>query len=249
MPVRSVWRCGTWSLLCCWALTLAAQQNPNGQVPVAGLSDAYLILIRDPLVQKELRLNDPQRRAVVAVTDELDATLWTLRNQSAEKAAAGYRDLIAKTEARMKPILSEAQQKRLNQLRLSAAGVQVLLRDDVASQLKLSRDQLGRIENVLKEAQIAAQEAARDPGSERTGSNRSKPQANGVAGRVAAILTRQQLVALRETLGPPVNGAQLGHVKFKAPELAEADGWINTEPLTMAQLKGKVVALHFWTFG
>jgi hypothetical protein len=41
----------------------------------------------------------------------------------------------------------------------------------------------------------------------------------------------------------------LGFVKFKAPELDGKDGWLNSEPLTMAQLRGRVVALHFWTFG
>lgn len=36
----------------------------------------------------------------------------------------------------------------------------------------------------------------------------------------------------------------------EAPELSGATGWINVEkPLTMADLKGKVVLLDFWTFG
>ena len=36
----------------------------------------------------------------------------------------------------------------------------------------------------------------------------------------------------------------------EAPDLNGATGWINVEkPLTMADLKGKVVLLDFWTFG
>ena len=102
-------RCVSWGAWCA-ALQrcVHAQQNPNGQIPVAGLADAYLVLIRDPLVHKELRLSDQQRRAVAALTDELDRTLWTLRNQTAERAGAGFRNLIAKAEARMEPILSAA---------------------------------------------------------------------------------------------------------------------------------------------
>ena len=35
-----------------------------------------------------------------------------------------------------------------------------------------------------------------------------------------------------------------------APELDGATAWINVEkPLTMAQLKGKIVLMDFWTFG
>ena len=33
-----------------------------------------------------------------------------------------------------------------------------------------------------------------------------------------------------------------------APEIQEISGWINTEPLTLESLKGKVVLLDFWTY-
>lgn len=33
-----------------------------------------------------------------------------------------------------------------------------------------------------------------------------------------------------------------------APELAGISGWINTEPFTLAQLRGKVVLVDFWTY-
>lgn len=59
-------------LVCGWIASLGAQQNPHGQIPVGGLADAYLVLIRDPLVHRELRLNDQQRRAITAITDELE---------------------------------------------------------------------------------------------------------------------------------------------------------------------------------
>jgi thiol-disulfide isomerase/thioredoxin len=34
-----------------------------------------------------------------------------------------------------------------------------------------------------------------------------------------------------------------------APELTGLTEWINSEPLTLAGLRGKVVLVHFWTFG
>lgn len=35
----------------------------------------------------------------------------------------------------------------------------------------------------------------------------------------------------------------------QAPELKDIRGWINSEPLTLEVLRGKVVLLDFWTYG
>ncbi|MCU0981711.1 MAG: hypothetical protein MUF25_21380, partial [Pirellulaceae bacterium] len=78
---------------------------------------------------------------------------------------------------------------------------------------------------------------------------RSHPPANIPQAQITAILSRQQLDKVRDVLGPPVDASKMGYVKFKAPELDAKDGWLNSPPLTMSQLRGKVVALHFWTFG
>lgn len=38
-------------------------------------------------------------------------------------------------------------------------------------------------------------------------------------------------------------------MKIAAPELKGIEEWINTKPVRLKDLRGKVVALHFWTFG
>jgi hypothetical protein len=38
-------------------------------------------------------------------------------------------------------------------------------------------------------------------------------------------------------------------MKVPAPELKGIEEWINSKPLSWKDLKGKVVILHFWTFG
>ncbi|MDO5720811.1 MAG: cytochrome c biogenesis protein DipZ [Actinomycetaceae bacterium] len=37
-------------------------------------------------------------------------------------------------------------------------------------------------------------------------------------------------------------------LKSRAPEFTDIDGWINSSPLTMEQLRGKVVLVDFWTY-
>jgi hypothetical protein len=38
-------------------------------------------------------------------------------------------------------------------------------------------------------------------------------------------------------------------MKIRAPEIQGIDEWINSKPLPLKDLKGKVVVVHFWTFG
>lgn len=51
------------------------------------------------------------------------------------------------------------------------------------------------------------------------------------------------LMASTLTAGEPSSMEQ------KAPELAGITQWINSKPLALKNLRGKVVVLHFWTFG
>lgn len=46
-------------------------------------------------------------------------------------------------------------------------------------------------------------------------------------------------------VSPPAQGARLG---ASAPEVV-GERWINSEPLTTAGLRGRVVLVEFWTFG
>jgi hypothetical protein len=47
---------------------------------------------------------------------------------------------------------------------------------------------------------------------------------------------------------PAARGDQPVAMKIKAPDLTDADEWINSKPLQFNKLEGKVVVLHFWTF-
>jgi hypothetical protein len=77
------------------------------------------------------------------------------------------------------------------------------------------------------------------------------------------VLALGGIVALargfRESLPSPVQAAaeqkessaapEPVAMKIKAPEITGIEEWINAKPLKLKDLRGKVVALHFWTFG
>ena len=60
--------------------------------------------------------------------------------------------------------------------------------------------------------------------------------ASSAAGLPAAIATSLPVSVALEDLGP-------------APELTGIAAWINSDPLTIASLRGKVALVEFWTFG
>ena len=49
-------------------------------------------------------------------------------------------------------------------------------------------------------------------------------------------------------LGPVAAGGQALRMGQAAPEIA-GERWINSGPLTMQGLRGRVVAVEFWTYG
>jgi hypothetical protein len=55
-------------------------------------------------------------------------------------------------------------------------------------------------------------------------------------------------LVLVAALGPVAAGGQALRMGQAAPEIA-GERWINSAPLTMQGLRGRVVAVEFWTYG
>jgi hypothetical protein len=64
------------------------------------------------------------------------------------------------------------------------------------------------------------------------------------SGRVGALVLGLSLTAVSWA-----GGQQPVAMRIPAPELKGIDVWINSKPTSLKELKGKVVVLHFWTFG
>jgi hypothetical protein len=62
--------------------------------------------------------------------------------------------------------------------------------------------------------------------------------------RVAVLIFGVSLTALSWA-----GAQQPAAMKIPAPEIQGIDEWINSKPLSLKDLKGKVVVVHFWTFG
>ena len=226
------------------------QQNPNGVLPLNTTNEPYLFLVRDPEVHKDIELSEEQKIKLTKVNDEVDMLMWTMRNKPNELRSI-MEQATTKTQTALRTFLSKPQVRRISQIEVWVLGMKSLLRDNIANYLKLESDQRSDIRNIIEtsEASMADLRRQLNDGGDADDLNKQfrELQVNQQKD-ILAILDEEQKQRWVKVLGKRIDTSKLGRIKFKAPEFASNAGWVNSKPLSMEQLKGKVVALHFYAF-
>jgi hypothetical protein len=229
--------------------TKKKDDKPNGRGPV--VSNPFLFLVRDPGVQADLKMQEDQKKAVRHLLDDIDGPLWLLRDTTPEEGGERVQALIAKVKSGLNGVLKPDQLKRLDQIVLQAQGPEALCLPGVAQRLSLSNDKKKEIRETIESRRKELQEL-----SEQVKKGTEKDPQEKVA-KIRAAEQEQLLLILTDTqqkiwaamLGKSIDLSKVEISNIKAPEIVTADEWINSEPLTLEKLRGRVVALHFWTFG
>jgi len=207
-------------------------------------------LLRSGRIHRELRLAPETAAQIEKAVDEVDLPLWRLRDLPPEKRNEQADQLVGQLRRRLSEILSVRQTDRLNQIVWQAQGVESLVEPEVAIRLKLTADQVASIAAML------------NTGYQRIAELRLDPQIQSESVRLAHIQqvqaeTRQNIVATLSgfqqnaftlLVGRRLNLSQVQSVACKAPEFA-AETWINSSPIRLSDLKGKVTVVHFYAFG
>jgi peroxiredoxin len=233
-------------------------EKPTAPSPVEisrgdATSDPLLILLRAPRVRRELALRPQQVESLERAIDEIDGPLWRLRDaqfQSAENSKKAWQ-CIDQVESALGEILEQDQRARLRQMTVQARGPQALLLADVIHALKLSPSQVKRIAEILDEMRKEAQRPQKES-TGKTESGRSQEAGKQLLAqrkKVAAVLSEDQRRRLQRLAGPAYDFSALPRRFVRAPEIRGVEPWINSAPLTLADLRGKVVVFHFFTFG
>jgi peroxiredoxin len=232
--------------------TVAAQQNPHGQLPVTTAPQPFLFLIRDPVVHNDLRLNARQREAIQALSEELDPVMWSMRNKGPKHIEQKMREATSTARTRLSSILSRDQMGRLEQIERWVLGTKAFLGDDLPGRLQLAEEQREEIRLIISETQQAVQELGKQlqEGIARESLEKKASELHtDEQRRILAKLTPLQQQQWKELLGTRIDLESLGRVTFRAPALTAEPDWINSSPLASDRLRGKVVALHFYAFG
>ena len=213
-----------------------------------------VFLLRDPLVQAELQLSSAQKSAAADLSAEFNESIWRFRDASAdsEVATREARLLNAAIEPRLGKLLEARQQERLAGIVLQVQGPSALELAAMVDKLSLSREQQAKISKLLSTARASAAKLSAGTTGTNAVSESSRPleKLQGDLQRdLMEVLTAEQRDRWRELRGKAIELSKLRPLTAQAPELRGVTDWINSEPLTIKELRGKVVALHFWTFG
>ncbi|WLD10072.1 hypothetical protein [Planctellipticum variicoloris] len=119
---------------------LAAASPAQALDPYAGI-DPWWVLLHEPAVVADLKLEVPQQAKFLALRDRLDLRFWPLRNKSRDEATKGFEAIVAEARRELPMILRPAQSQRLNEIVFWKLGTAALVRDDLADLLQqLRRD-------------------------------------------------------------------------------------------------------------
>lgn len=226
-------------------------QNVSGY---QAMPNPILFLLREPAFQEELELSESQLDKLVALNESMDAQLLGSRaNKTREESQKMANEVLEKTLAAASEILTEEQISRTQQIRYRLRGISFVLLPDAAEALELTEQQKEKLLGFIEDAneKVKAVSSSEFQGREA----QAESQKSVLAARkeeqekILKELTSSQKQTLSELIGEPFDIESLGHAMFKAPELVNSGEWINTEGLKISDLRGQVVALHFFAYG
>lgn len=193
-----------------------------------------VLLLRDDRVRTELQLNSRQIAAVNAALADVQDQLWHVRDLHDPATDAGRGRVYDHLRKAVTSTCENSQIDRLDGLLLHAVGWRGIRLEQFQSKLNLSAKQLSRIAQLLEPPPNAPADSTLTPAQLKS---------------LEAVLQPPQQRTVAQILGPQFDLSQLPTRHCPAPEFAQISTWINTDPLRFADLRGKVVAVHFWAFG
>lgn len=231
-------------------ITASPAQVPSYPETIISIPHPITSLLRSKTVHRELGLSAAEINEVESVVSQIDLPLWRLRDLPPQKRNEAADPLINQLTNKLARMLSDRQLERLNQLVWQARGIDVFLEPQVGLRLNLSPVQTSRIQTLVKilYSKITSLQNNLNINSEsQRAANIQNLQAE-TQRNIQVVLNSYQQNTLTMLMGRPFNFSRVQTVACKAPEF-EIDTWINSSPVKLSELKGKVTVLHFYAFG
>ncbi|TWU07652.1 redoxin domain-containing protein [Stieleria varia] len=212
-----------------------------------------LKMIRDDAVHQELKLSEQQVDSVMDVLRDVDGVWFRSRNLPVDRQSEQVRMLTARLQSRLDQTLDPDQRKRLSELTVQALGTRMITQPHVVEALQMRDSLRQKLLDEFVETDRKALELQQQL-------NSGKLDAAAASAELAELeederklygdaLTKQQRLTIGTLTGTPFDFSKIKRTEPMAPELmSEGVTWLQGEPTTLANLKGKVVAVHFYAF-
>jgi peroxiredoxin len=214
------------------------------------LKDPSLLLLRDAAIHAELGLKPAEMAALKKFLLDHNDLLILLRDVGPTGAPEELQPEIAELRDKLAKLLRSARQDRLTGLVLQAQGYDSLTRDDIAEKLGLSDEQRASLAEIMNDFWAESQQLSSD--ASRQSPKSLKVELDNLQAerhrRILEELTPQQEQRWGELLGSPFDFSRFAASPADAPEFVAVEEWINSPPLKLADLRGKVVVIHFFAF-
>jgi peroxiredoxin len=208
-------------------------------------------LLHAPEIHQELKFSKTQVAELEALFSEIDSSWFQSRILPIEKQLPVLDSIDQRVQQWLADHTTKEQRARLLQIELQAQSVRMLLRADLADQLKLESTQQNRMAELAR-ATVAAQAALQTALNQGVPSDDLQSKATAAAkaeqDAVKKVLKPDQQMKLAQLLGEPFELSKLNRIYPMAPEFVPVTSWVNSKPVTLKELRGKVVLVHFYAF-
>jgi peroxiredoxin len=247
----------SWCTLWFVALSSWVLAQPNNSVPSETVlvpknlrplvSHRLLPLLHAPEVHAELKLDDQQVARLEDWFSEVDGPWFRARILPQDAQWLELDRLEAATRRWLTQHWRPETLQRLQQLEWQSLGTRMFLRDDFAVAMKLAPEQQQKIAELARATEAAARNvagASPQPDAVRAASQAQQAEREGIP----RLLKPDQQRRFSELTGAPFATEKLKRIYPMAPELVPVPDWINSSPVTLKSLRGKVVLVHFYAF-
>ena len=208
-------------------------------------------LLHAPEVHTELGLSASQITELERQFQVVDGRWFRERIEPPTANLLIMQELEASMNRWLSNHFSDGQRQRLKELELQAQGTRVLLRGDVADRISFSEKQksdLLRMASETDEAVTAYQKSLRQGKDDTVLKATVQEKQKSERDAIYTVLTESQRAELGELLGEKFHTAGLTRIYPMAPDFSPSADWLNSPSLSLKQLRGKVVLVHFYAF-
>jgi hypothetical protein len=210
--MRVSWK---WTVVLAVALAVpalcAADQPAERAAPTP--TTVNLMLLRQKSVQSDLKIDAELGKKIVDFTNKEFEAWKEAQNLGEADRERKIQELRSANEKFLADNLSEAQRKRLDQIRWQVTGLQQLNTPEVAKLLNLTAEQQTKFKELRDEARTQLEQIF-DPKNRESRTEMLKKFREETDKKVEAVLTDEQKAKAREMVGEPFNG----ELSFEGPE-------------------------------